>query len=333
MARTHVADNASQHRTIITSSAHAPMAVTHKMAPKINAGRLYSDIVTGRSAANQVFRTFELCEIIVQEFAPFDLIRISGLNHVTRAVIADSTRMQENLFLKALPDNECKLWRLNRWGDLIAGDKANQVLEGTDADNNDPSTMTESTRLQVTFEITHAFSPHIVNDLVLHHLPSWKYGPIVAQAYEFVHDVHGRSKSITVAYWLLNRTLSPHASCRAMYLSQPPVNRIFVTVYRRCSEYTHAAECCAWPGDHKSFVAKFTVSSSTGLTFGEVIDRVRYEQHQDPDYHLEFSNVYFSFEDGMPVKDAHLKARVEEVGLVDNRPGRIDKHNQRQDEL
>ncbi|KAK3614922.1 hypothetical protein LTR56_026920 [Elasticomyces elasticus] len=311
----HLVHKASRHRTSITPStaAHAPMAVTNKMAPKLNAGRLYSDIVTGRSAATQVFGTFELCEIIIQELAPFDLIRISGLNHVTRAVIADSTKMQETLFLKSIPDNECKLWALNRWGDLIAGDKANQVLEATDADNKDPTTMSESTRLQVTFEITHAFSPHIVNNLVLHHLPSWQYGPIVAQAYEFVHDVHGRSKSITVAYWLLNRTLSPHASCRAMYLSQPPVNRIFVTVYRRCNEYTHAA------GGHKNFVAKFTISNSTGLTFGEVIDRVRYEQQQNPDYHPDSSGVYFSFEDGMPVKDAYAKARVQEVGLVDGR--------------
>ncbi|KAK5675249.1 hypothetical protein LTS10_012010 [Elasticomyces elasticus] len=318
MARTHVADNASQHRTIITSAAHAPMAVTKKMAPKLNAGRLYSDIVTGRSAATQVFNTFELGEIIIQDFGPFDLIRISGLNHVTRAVVADSTKMQEMLFLKSLPDNECKLWGLNRWGNLIAGEKANQVLEGTDADNNNGSTMGESTRLQVAYEITHALSPHVVNNLVLDYHPSSRYGGngIGAQAYEHIHKVHGRPESITVVYWLVNRTLSPHASCRAMYLSQPPVHRILVTIYGRCREHARCAECVDWPGagDHTAVVATFTLSNSTGLTFGEIIDRLRYELHQDPGYDPDYSGAYFSFEDGMPVKDAQIKARVEEEG-------------------
>ncbi|KAK5722843.1 hypothetical protein LTR17_014229 [Elasticomyces elasticus] len=319
MARKKVVNNASQPRTITNSSAaaHASVSVTNKMAPRTNARRLYSDIVTGRSAATEVFRTFELCEMIIQDFRPIDLIRVSGLNHTTRAVIADSTKMQEMLFLKPVPDNECKLWGLNRWGNLIAGEKAHQVLEGTDANNDDPRTMSESTRLQVAHEITHAFSPHIVNDLVLWYHPSSRYGGIVNSAYEYIHKVSGRAELMVFRDTLIFKPLSPYASCRGMYLSQPPVHSISVTVYK---DDTPAAVCGYVRKDRPMFTAKFTLSNPTGLTFGEVIDRLHYELRENTDYDPDYSGADFSFEDGLPIKDAHVKARVEEAGLIDRFP-------------
>ncbi|KAK5690630.1 hypothetical protein LTR97_012186 [Elasticomyces elasticus] len=303
MVRTHIADNLSQHRAIITSSAavQARMAVTYKMAPKTNAGRLYSDIVTGRSAATQVFRIFELAEIIIQDFGPMDLIRISKLNRVTRAVVAGSAKMQEKLFFEAIPDSE----------------KAVQVLQGTDADNNDMGTMSDSTRLKVVWEITHAISPHVVNKLVLDYHPSSMSGGIVGLASDYIRKGYERYvEPISVPHTLLNKPLSPHASCRGMYLAQPPVHRISVTIYGRCTGCIHVSGCINFQRGHMVAIARFTLSNSTGLTFGEFIDRVRYEIHKGPGYHPDYSRAYFKFEDGIPVKDAATKALVEELGLV-----------------
>ncbi|KAK5711422.1 hypothetical protein LTR15_012495 [Elasticomyces elasticus] len=180
------------------------------MAPKVNTGRLYSDIVTGRGAATQVFSTFELCDLIVQNLSVFDVIRVSGLNLVTKAVVAESTKIQEKLFFRATSDKECKLWGLNRWGDLIAGENITRVLQGKDADNDDPGTMSESTRSQVAHEITYALSAHVVNDLLLFYYPSegsgWGpgyYGEgIVRRAHNFVHKV-GCFESMSVLQALL----------------------------------------------------------------------------------------------------------------------------------
>ncbi|KAK4945921.1 hypothetical protein LTR10_015014 [Elasticomyces elasticus] len=163
------------------------------MAPKVNTSRLYSDIVTGRGAATQVFSTFELCDLIVQNLSVFDVIRVSGLNLVTKAVVAESTKIQEKLFFRATSDKE----------------------------------------------------------------------------------LYGRCDDQT------------HENCG-----------------------THKAEL------HGATFASFTVSNPTGVTFGEIVDRLHFELGQVKAVTNGYTGANLIFEDGLPVVLPVVKEKVEELGLI-----------------
>ncbi|KAK4945920.1 hypothetical protein LTR10_015013 [Elasticomyces elasticus] len=137
------------------------------------------------------------------------------------------------------------------------------------------------------------------------------------RAYNFVHYRHLNRPGYYPEYIfiepsLLQQALSPHASCGGMYLSQPPVQYVRLEVYERCTANAQTDSDGEEQALDDIVVSRVTIGNPTGLTFGEVFDRLRYELDRSPGE----SYGYLVFEDGLPVS-AELKARVEAKGRVD----------------
>ncbi|KAK5711423.1 hypothetical protein LTR15_012496 [Elasticomyces elasticus] len=274
------------------------MATVIRNNAKSSRDRLGADLNTDHNtAATRLFCTFELCEMIFEHLSAMDLVHVRGVNHVTKAVIANSHDLRQRLFFEPIPNSQCRLWGLNYWGNLIADDQATMVLEGS--------------------EIREAISPHIVNKVLLHHSPAPNSGSIMKRAYNFVHHRHVNRPGYYPEYTfvepsLLEKALSPYATCRGMYLSQPPVQYVRLEVYERCTANTQTKRDGKEQALDDIMFSRVTIGNPTGLSFGEVFDRLRYELDRTPGE----SYGYLVFEDGLPVS-VELKARVEAKGRVD----------------
>ncbi|KAK5690629.1 hypothetical protein LTR97_012185 [Elasticomyces elasticus] len=295
------------------------MATVNRNDAKSSKDRLGADIHTDHNtAATRLFCTFELCEMIFEHLSAMDLVHVRGVNHVTKAVIANSHDLQQRLFFEPIPNSQYRLWGLNYWGNLIADDQATMVLEVTTVNDN-PRAMPLAQWCRVGSEIREAISPHIVNNVLLHHSPAPNSGSIMKRAYNFVHHRHLNRPGYYPEYIfiepsLLEKALSPHASCRGMYLSQPPVQYVRLEVYERCTANTQTERDGKEQALDDTMVSRVTIGNPTGLTFGEVFDRLCYELNCSPGD----SYGYLVFEDGLPVS-VELKARVEAKGRIDPR--------------
>lgn len=210
--------------------------------------------------AKQVFDTTELCENVLKYLDPKDLVRVQRLCRSTRSCIDSSPTLQEKLFLKPAPTS--MLWVLHYGNDdILLGKKATEYIEGA---KNPTSAATLSKR------------PHVYNELFFE-VREHREGLGARLCDHCVNGIDAINASRAHLLMTLDglRALPQSASCRAMYVAQPPVAKIRIAVMGRCDGSLREDEL----GEGEiGIIDWITVESFWGVKFEDVVEEIARRQ-------------------------------------------------------
>ncbi|KAK3639890.1 hypothetical protein LTR56_010220 [Elasticomyces elasticus] len=233
-----------------------------------------SDIAAGRksthpdsgtwSPAKRVFRTFELCEMVLDKFDLLDLVRAKGICRAVKDTIKASPKLQIKLFLKPAPDKDCRPWVLTIDDHLLAGDKALQAVKH---ESKDPTVKPLPINI-------YAFSPiffHVCQTCAPHgvFIPAERMARAAAR--NVTIGIDSKTSFQPNRYHINDErewsSFKPGktASCCSMYLSQPPAREVALILSTEPQHYENfqrGTQCMEY------------LSNPSGVTFGEVIDKV-----------------------------------------------------------
>ena len=191
-------------------------------------------------------------------------------------VINTSLVIQTKLFLRAEPATHP--WVFESHDVLLAGEKAAaqvRITAGT----------TESL-----YTPQPAYAPHPL--LIKQPGDETRMG-LVSRLSFFVKYSYSPKLDIVPAIRYCLRNISADASCRAMYITQPPITKISFDIHGRC-EYLPWEERRGLQKWFVGTVKTAVVTNESGVTFGQLVDEI--EKHMGYEkasfHHLEFSEAF-----------------------------------------
>lgn len=208
----------------------APDASARPQSPapiaRPSALRLWANVIADRASthpgrypsATEVFDLPELCVMILMWLDPIDLLRVQRVRRRVYSTVRESPGLQTKLFLRAGSPSEP--WLLEGYIGLLAGSQAEAAMYSSAA-------QTDTTRYRLV-------TPLVINSAVLR-IGESNYRPasLVDRVCHFL-DVERHSTSFLGGRVLvrgLNMAVPAHASCSAMFLSQPPSERVFIGIF------------------------------------------------------------------------------------------------------
>lgn len=221
------------------------------------------------SPSEQVFGIFELCEQILAPDPCKNIIRIRRVSRAVHAAVSSSPVLHRLLFLEALPDANATPWTVDSDNAILVGAKA---LEYVKPDNVKPNP--SRVHVYMKFWTAQAMYPHIYNPLLLR-LKETDHDHALAQRLNSPYSDDPRHR----IYLAINgrvETLDDNASCRPMFLSQPPVTQVQVVVGGRWEDMPRQRGQCSFEQCFNT-VGVFTVEKVEGVRFGDVVGVVKRE--------------------------------------------------------
>ncbi|TKA77203.1 hypothetical protein B0A55_02573 [Friedmanniomyces simplex] len=302
---------------VVLTKPSARKAVAARSTPKVSEEDTTSklvylpDVAAGRESTHpdtapmtpvkRVLQTYELCEMVLDCLPLLDLYAKRICRSVKNTIVS-SSKLQIKLFLRPASSKDCKPWLLTTNGHLTAGERA--ITGPLDASS---SVMTPKPL---------AFDIYALNPLILHANPVGTPWGVVIPAQHRAHcsarnaayKASGSSMQIFVSadcYYINDKAgsfkLSTHASCRAMYLSQPPAKEVTLELRAEPRDYEDRKTGRNVHYWHTGRKATWVFRNHSGVTFGQVIDRVHSETAQ---YGRRFGNVRFEIFDCRLVQDS-----------------------------
>ncbi|TKA77204.1 hypothetical protein B0A55_02572 [Friedmanniomyces simplex] len=217
--------------------------------------------------------------------------------------ICELAELQAKLFLQAIPGKESQPWKFDSDRHLLAGEEAVHAIQKAK-----PSDYPQPCAIQ----------PYVCNPLLFYKITTKECHAYVdpgiwSAAYKFVSNVFGHHELVVMNKHLDIENLPPHAyaSCRTMFVTQPPVKEVLLDIRGRvlCPTSNH----CRGPRKNWQFltVSTPTTRNAEGVRFGEVVDAVR--QGLQGTWDGQLWNMRFV--GGLPVS-AERKAFVDADGEV-----------------
>ena len=225
----------------------------------------WSDIAAGRksthpdaAAIKPILDTAELCENVLKYLSLKDLIKAQLICRSVCSVIKTSPLLRNELFMTPTEHSETNVWLFNANRDLFVGKKALQYLDETSANRFKPPPRT--------------IQPLVYNPLLF----ASKWQDDVNSVGHYLDkpvDYPNEYNTITLRLRAKLRSLSKDASCRSMFLSQPPVTEVHTFIDGRFY-YPEWEDRRGLPKWTIARVAKPRIENAEGVTFGQLVDAI-----------------------------------------------------------
>jgi len=181
-------------------------------------------MANSRSSAGsvkQTFDTFELLENVLLHLPLQDLIRMQPLCHAVKSVTTEPPALRKKLFLRPDPCVNKPVWYRGCNNNTLAGQAANDYIASARATQVSPVVFTTAVCNPLILRSCHGRKKRLRIHLDSTHQISTEYSTDLEPC-------------LTLSRLL---ELPDHASCRAMFITQPPVAEVIVmqlaSVYRQ----------------------------------------------------------------------------------------------------
>lgn len=242
-------------------------AINTVASSSIKSSVRWSDIAAGRKSTHPdaapikpVIDTPELCEMVLAYLELKDLLRMQHVCHAIEKTIKASPALLTRLFLKPVNVADSKPWIIDANHKLLAGDSATEYIKSIKATGAKPRTI----------------NPLAYNPLLL----SMKNGG-VKPVWEFKHNLYNGPGYYDYMYFNFTnvRYLAAEASCRSMYLSQPPVKKVELEMEGR-RDYPPWEDRRGLPKWWYGPVSRPIVEDANGVTFGQLVNVICSEMNR-----------------------------------------------------
>lgn len=182
------------------------------------------------SAAITVLELPELYEVILDYLEAKDVCRTSSTRRKIAAIVKDPPKLQAKLLLKELPEDLARFSKTSYYVHVV---NLTPLQEEFTHYSSERIAAIEKTSPGISRRL-HQIRPVIFNDLILQprHMLRTNMSNVASRALHSLMEFRVEDRRFSDAFEpkLFQDKMIASASCRAMFLSQPPVNRVLIGV-------------------------------------------------------------------------------------------------------